>query len=223
MCSLTGRSVRPGDCGTDHRPQPRVVERQFDDKDAMCASLFRRSPDWSRPHGWLLALPREYAPNLVLENSSHQRKCELDHRHARAQRQPGASDNGTRRIVAAYPYEGTRGGWKNNHRRPCAIATCGHSHFRSTAAEVKFTDFPFLVVCEAGGIQQAYYLSRIGKDGVAVYATRAGQSGTVTLGGKVQQVGGDIQSSCKGKTLEQLRSAGQAYYLQRLISGTITT
>ena len=59
------------------------------------------------------------------------------------------------------------------------------------AAEVKFADFPFLVVCEAGGIQQAYYLSRIGKDGVAVYATRAGQSGTITLGGKAQQVGGD--------------------------------
>ena len=39
--------------------------------------------------------------------------------------------------------------------------------------------------------------------------THAGQAGTITLGGKAQQVGGEIESSCSGKTLEQLRSAGQ--------------
>ena len=83
------------------------------------------------------------------------------------------------------------------------------------AAEVKFTDFPFLIVCDVRGTQNAYYLSRVSKDGVAAYATRTGQSGTLTLTGKVQQVGGDAQSTCSGKTLDQLKSAGQAYYLQR--------
>lgn len=87
------------------------------------------------------------------------------------------------------------------------------------AAEVSFADFPFLIACEAGGTQHAYYLSRIARDGVATYRSHAGQAGTVTLTGKAQQVGGDIQSSCAGKTLEQLRSAGQAYYPQRNRNG----
>ena len=83
------------------------------------------------------------------------------------------------------------------------------------AAEVSFADFPFLVACEVGGVQHAYYLSRIGRDGVAVYLTPAGQAGTITLSGSAKQVGGEVQSTCSGKNLEQLRSAGQAYYLQR--------
>ncbi len=45
------------------------------------------------------------------------------------------------------------------------------------AAEVSFADFPFLIACEAGGTQHAYYLSRIGRDGAAVYMTPARQAG----------------------------------------------
>jgi hypothetical protein len=87
--------------------------------------------------------------------------------------------------------------------------------FEARAAEVSFADFPFLIVCETGGIRQAYYLTRIGRGGVAVYLT-AGRAGTITLGGTAQQVGGGaVHGSCAGKTLEQLRSAGQTYFLQR--------
>lgn len=84
------------------------------------------------------------------------------------------------------------------------------------ADEVSFTDFPFLITCEAAGIHHAFYLVRIGQDGVAIYATLAGQAGTITLDGTPKRVGGGgITSSCSGKTLKELRSAGQAFYLQR--------
>ena len=87
---------------------------------------------------------------------------------------------------------------------------------QARAVELSLADFPFLITCEAGGTQYAYYLSRIGPDGTAVYSTFTGQAGTITLDSKPQRVGvGAIPSSCSEKTLEQLRSAGQAYYLQR--------
>lgn len=85
----------------------------------------------------------------------------------------------------------------------------------SDARAAEVADFPFMIACEAGGTQHAYYLSRIGRDGVAVYMTPARQAGMITLSGNAKQVGGDVQSTCSGKNLEQLRSAGQAYYLQR--------
>jgi hypothetical protein len=86
---------------------------------------------------------------------------------------------------------------------------------RARAAEAPFADFPFLIACEAGGTQHAYYLSRISRDGVAVYLTPAKQAGMITLSGTAKRLGGDVQGSCSGKNLEQLRSAGQAFYLQR--------
>jgi hypothetical protein len=55
-------------------------------------------------------------------------------------------------------------------------------------------------------------LASCGEIGPGVHA---GQAGTITIGGKAQQVGGDIRNSCSGKTLEQLRSDGQTYFLQR--------
>ena len=93
------------------------------------------------------------------------------------------------------------------------LAALANSEAR--AAEASFADFPFLITCEVGGIQQAYYLHKIGRDEVAVYITPGGQAGTITLSGTAKQVGGEVQSTCSGKTLEQLRSAGQAYHLQR--------
>ena len=85
---------------------------------------------------------------------------------------------------------------------------------QTLASEVSFADFPFLVNCELNGVLHAYYLSRIGSDGVAVYITPDRQAGTITASGKAEPVGGDWSGSCSGKTLEQLRSAGQAYYFQ---------
>jgi hypothetical protein len=81
------------------------------------------------------------------------------------------------------------------------------------AQEGSFEDFPFLVRCELSGIVRAYYLSKIGPDGIAVYITPDNQAGTITMRGKAEPVGGDWSGSCAGKTLEQLRSAGQEYDL----------
>jgi len=67
------------------------------------------------------------------------------------------------------------------------------------AAEVSFADFPFLIACEAGGTQHAYYLSRIGRHGAAVYMTPARQAGMITLSGNAKQVGGDCSEHLLGK------------------------
>jgi hypothetical protein len=86
----------------------------------------------------------------------------------------------------------------------------------SEARAVEVGEFPFLITCEAGGIHHAFYLVRIGQDGTAIYATHSGQAGTITLDGAPKRIGsGGVSGSCSGKTLEQLRSAGQAFYLQR--------
>ncbi|RWO52486.1 hypothetical protein [Mesorhizobium sp.] len=82
------------------------------------------------------------------------------------------------------------------------------------ASEGSFDDFPFLVHCEVSGLHRAFYLSTIGQDGVAVYISPDRQAGTITVSGKADPVGGDGSGSCAGKTLEQLRSTGQAYDLQ---------
>jgi hypothetical protein len=83
------------------------------------------------------------------------------------------------------------------------------------AQEASFEDFPVLVRCELGGVVRAYYLSKIDPDGAAVYMSPDNQAGTITITGKATPVGGEWSGSCSGKTLEQLRTAGQAYDLQR--------
>jgi hypothetical protein len=84
------------------------------------------------------------------------------------------------------------------------------------AKDVSLTDFPFLVHCVADGIDHAYYLSKISKDGVAVYLSPDNLAGKVTINGAAEPaMGGEGPGNCSGKTLEQLRSAGQAFYLQR--------
>ncbi|MDR6635445.1 hypothetical protein J2X72_004259 [Phyllobacterium sp. 1468] len=88
--------------------------------------------------------------------------------------------------------------------------------FQAHAKDVSFVDFPFLVHCESGGADRAYYLSKITADGVAVYISPDNLAGTVTINGAAEPaMGGEGPGSCSGKTLEQLRSAGQAFYLQR--------
>jgi hypothetical protein len=87
-------------------------------------------------------------------------------------------------------------------------------NFQAHAGEGSFDDFPFLIRCEAGGIHRAFYLSKIGPDGVAVYISPDNMAGTITIKGKAEPVGGSGSGSCSGKTLEQLRSSGQAYDLQ---------
>ena len=114
--------------------------------------------------------------------------------------------------------------WQNIARRIVGRLTfagltllllAAHANSAARAAEVSFSAFPFMIACEVNGTHHAYYLSRIGQDGVAVYMTPARQAGMITLSGNAKQVGGDVRSTCSGKNLEQLRSAGQAYYQQR--------
>ena len=99
-----------------------------------------------------------------------------------------------------------------------AFATLSLSPFASPrgaeAAEASFVDFPFLVHCALNGVDRAYYLSRIDTDGVAVYISPDDKAGTITIEGTAKPIGGDWSGSCSGKTLAELRSAGQAYYLQ---------
>ena len=87
--------------------------------------------------------------------------------------------------------------------------------FQAQAGEGSFDDFPFLVRCEVRGVHHAYYLSKIGPGGVAVYITPDRRAGTISIRGKAEPVGGVRPGNCSGKTLEQLRSAGQAYDLKR--------
>ena len=85
----------------------------------------------------------------------------------------------------------------------------------ATAAEQpSFTDFPILVQCELGGIQRAFYLSKIDADGVAVYISPDRQAGTVTIHGTAQPMEGEWSGSCKGKSLQELRQSGQAFDLR---------
>lgn len=86
--------------------------------------------------------------------------------------------------------------------------------FQAGAAESSFTDFPFMVHCENGGIERAYYLAKIDPDGVAVYISPDNLAGTITLHGPAEPVGGEWAGSCAGKTLQQLRAAGQAFDLR---------
>ena len=86
---------------------------------------------------------------------------------------------------------------------------------QASASEAAFSDFPFMVHCELNGIDRAYYLSKIDPDGVATYISPDRQAGTITVSGEAKPVGGDWAGSCSGKTLEELRAAGQAYDLQR--------
>lgn len=82
------------------------------------------------------------------------------------------------------------------------------------ASEAAFTDFPFMVRCENNGIDRAFYLAKINPNGVAVYVSPDRQAGMVTIDGPAQPVGGDGSGSCTGKTIKQLRDAGQAFDLR---------
>jgi hypothetical protein len=84
------------------------------------------------------------------------------------------------------------------------------------AQGVSFIDFPFLVRCEVSGVQRAFYLAKIDPDGVAVYVSPDKQAATVTITGKAEPAVPVLgEGDCAGRTLEQLRSAGQAYYLRQ--------
>lgn len=84
-------------------------------------------------------------------------------------------------------------------------------NFPAFTAENSVADFPFMVHCENNGVVRAYYLAKVEQEGVAVYISPDNLAGTITLHGPAEPVGGEWAGSCAGKTLQQLRSAGQAF------------
>jgi hypothetical protein len=81
--------------------------------------------------------------------------------------------------------------------------------------EVSFKDFPFLIYCQSQGISHAFYFSKLDANGQAIYITPDRQAGTITLDSVGQRIGGDQSGSCANKTLDDLRSAGQAFDLRQ--------
>ena len=83
------------------------------------------------------------------------------------------------------------------------------------AQDLSFKDFPYLVYCEVQGVDRAYYFSKLDPDGVAIYLTPDRQAGMITIDGVAHKVGGDQSGTCADKTLDDLKSSGQAYYLPK--------
>lgn len=84
-----------------------------------------------------------------------------------------------------------------------------------SAADTDFADFPFMVHCKHDEIDRAFYLSKLGPDGVAIYISPDRQAGIVTIDGPAKPIGGAWSGSCSGKTVKQLRAAGQAFDVAR--------
>lgn len=77
--------------------------------------------------------------------------------------------------------------------------------------KVTFKDFPLVIYCEYEGIDHAYYFARLGPDGVAIYLTPDRLAGTITVDGVAKRIGGEQSGTCGNKTIEELRSTGQAF------------
>ena len=86
---------------------------------------------------------------------------------------------------------------------------------QARADEVSFTDFPYVIYCQFEDIQHAYYFSQLGPDGYAIYLTPDRQAGAITVDGVAERIGGERSGSCLDKTLDELRSSGQAFDLPR--------
>lgn len=83
----------------------------------------------------------------------------------------------------------------------------------SLAQELSFKSFPYLIFCEVQGVHRAFYFSKLGPDGVAVYLTPDRQAGMITIDGVGRRIGGEQSGSCANKTLDNLKMSGQAHYL----------
>jgi hypothetical protein len=81
----------------------------------------------------------------------------------------------------------------------------------SAAGEANITH-PHLIVCDLKGARYFLYLNRIDTDGTATYMTPTKQVLKVTAGGVLSR-GGQVgaEGNCIGKTLEELRAAGQTF------------
>ncbi|TCU17839.1 hypothetical protein EV130_11536 [Rhizobium azibense] len=92
------------------------------------------------------------------------------------------------------------------------LSVCSYSE---ALASEPLEDFPFVVTCEYKGLHHAYYLSKLGPDGVATYITPDRLAGTISIDGQAKARGEGQVGSCLGKTLKELRASGQAYDIKR--------
>ena len=70
---------------------------------------------------------------------------------------------------------------------------------------------PFVIACERDGAWHFAYLDRIAADGTATYMTPSGRVVMAGADGIVSRAGQAVEGACAGKTLEELRAAGQAF------------
>jgi hypothetical protein len=108
--------------------------------------------------------------------------------------------------------------WISLFRRAVVVATIsaiglGLPGLRAQAEQPSFRDFPYLIFCEYKQITSAYYFSQLQPDGRAVYMTQEQQVGVITLDGVAERIDGERPGTCQGKTLDELRAAGQAFDL----------
>jgi hypothetical protein len=109
--------------------------------------------------------------------------------------------------------------WISSLRRVALIAILsgivgvGLPGLRAQAQQPSFRDFPYIIFCEYKQITSAYYFSQLQPDGHAIYMTQERQVGVITLDGVAERIDGDRPGSCQGKTLDELRAAGQAFDL----------
>jgi len=87
--------------------------------------------------------------------------------------------------------------------------------YSEALASEPFDNFPFVITCEYKGLHHAYYLSKLGPDGVATYITPDRLAGTISIAGQAKARGEGQVGSCIGKTLKELRASGQAYDIKR--------
>lgn len=95
------------------------------------------------------------------------------------------------------------------------VSFCGACFTVAVAQDLSFKDFPYVIYCESEGIAHAFYFSRLGTDGVAIYLTPDRQAGMITIDGVGRRVGGEQSGTCSNKTLDDLRSSGQAHDLAK--------
>src|SRR5258708_33032762 len=138
--------------------------------------------------GWLLAPRRDLRQtwSKVLRTE----RMRTAHRHSRVQQQSGGPAMAyvaswqnisakVREVVGRITFAGLT-----------LVLLAAHADSEARAAGASFSDFPFLIACEAADVaQQAYYLSRIDRERVATYQTHAEPACQITVTTQARQGG----------------------------------
>ena len=99
--------------------------------------------------------------------------------------------------------------WTSFTVAACAALLIGAIGSSRTEAADQNITVPQVIICELNGVRNFGYLDRIDADGTAIYMTPSGKFATVPKGGVVTRGGQAVSGSCEGKSLEELRAAGQ--------------